>query len=355
MVVNCSQWRRYSAIILTLGVFLALPLGLPAGSAWALSWQFLGPEPITQAQANFNGYLVGPTFHASGRVTTVAADPATSGRVFVGTANGGLWVVTGANGSSPSYTRISDTLPNPTQAIGAIALDTTTSPPTVYVGTGEGNFCADCYYGRGLFYSTNLGATWNELFPSDFEEQAFTKLVLVNSSGTEYLFAGVTQGFSTNRNDNDVRQSTATKNGLWRIKLGNTPVDKHYTAATFGNCTTPANGGNCPADDIAAITVSGSYDIFVGIDGNFSSGGGGLYESTDIGTTWTPVLTAGACAGLSPCPTSIGRISLAGSGSTVYAMIGAFLAGGGAGPYPYAGFYHSANLGTSWSQMSVPC
>jgi len=313
MVVNCSQWRRYSAIILTLGVFLALPLGLPAGSAWALSWQFLGPEPITQAQANFNGYLVGPTFHASGRVTTVAADPATSGRVFVGTANGGLWVVTGANGSSPSYTRISDTLPNPTQAIGAIALDTTTSPPTVYVGTGEGNFCA------------------------------------------EYLFAGVTQGFSTNRNDNDVRQSTATKNGLWRIKLGNTPVDKHYTAATFGNCTTPANGGNCPADDIAAITVSGSYDIFVGIDGNFSSGGGGLYESTDIGTTWTPVLTAGACAGLSPCPTSIGRISLAGSGSTVYAMIGAFLAGGGAGPYPYAGFYHSANLGTSWSQMSVPC
>jgi hypothetical protein len=193
-------------------------------------------------------------------------------------------MVAGANGSSPSYTRISDTLPNPTQAIGAVALDTTSSPPTIYVGTGEGNLSADSYYGRGLFYSTNLGATWIELFPADFEQQAFTKLVLVSSSGTDYLFAGVNRGFSTNRNANSRIQGQAAQNGLWRITLGSTLVDKHYTAATFGNCQ--SGGGACPADDIVAIPASGSYDIFVGVDGNGSTGGGGVYESTDLGTTW---------------------------------------------------------------------
>ncbi len=88
------------------------------GAAWALSWNFIGPEPITQAQANYGGDPVGPIFDAAGRVTAIAPDPNTPGRIFVGTANGGLWMITGANGSSPGYTRISDTLPNPTQAIG---------------------------------------------------------------------------------------------------------------------------------------------------------------------------------------------------------------------------------------------
>ncbi len=135
---------------------------LLSGLAWrpsaacALSWNFIGPEPITGAQANYGGDPVGPIFNAAGRVTAIAADPNTPGRIFVGTANGGLWMITGANGSNPSYTRISDSLPNPTQAIGAIALDPSTSPPTIYVGTGEGNYCGDCSYGRGLFTSTNL-------------------------------------------------------------------------------------------------------------------------------------------------------------------------------------------------------
>ncbi len=128
--------KTFAVLALTLRCWLRCQ----SDPAWALSWNFIGPEPITGAQANYGGDKVGPTFVAAGRVTAIAPDPNTQGRIFVGTANGGLWMVTGANGSSPSYTRISDTLPNPTQAIGALALDPSTNPPTIYIGTGEGNY-----------------------------------------------------------------------------------------------------------------------------------------------------------------------------------------------------------------------
>ena len=51
----------------------------------------------------------------------------------------------------------------PTQAIGAVALDTTTTPSTIYVGTGEGNGSIDSLYGAGIFKSANLGQTWTSL------------------------------------------------------------------------------------------------------------------------------------------------------------------------------------------------
>ena len=57
----------------------------------------------------------------------------------------------------------------PTLSIGALALDTTTSPnPTLYVGSGEGNGSADSYYGEGVFVSSDLGTTWTQLGASNF-------------------------------------------------------------------------------------------------------------------------------------------------------------------------------------------
>ena len=83
--------RRFAAIALSLLAWL----GARPDPAWALSWQFIGPEPITGAQANYGGDLVGPIFDAAGRVTAIAPDPNTQGRIFVGTANGGLWMIAG--------------------------------------------------------------------------------------------------------------------------------------------------------------------------------------------------------------------------------------------------------------------
>ena len=135
----------------------------------AQTWRPVGPKPILNAQAVFDHDQLGPTFDASGRVTAIVVDPTIAGRIFVGTANGGLWVVDNAEGTTPVWNRISDNFLNPTQAIGAIALDTSTSPPNIYVGTGEGNFGNTTYYGRGLFMTADTatatqipGATWFE-------------------------------------------------------------------------------------------------------------------------------------------------------------------------------------------------
>ncbi len=221
----------------TLSVALAFLawMGARPDPAAALSWQFIGPEPIVGAQGNYGGVLIGPTFNAAGRVTAIAPDPTTQGRIFVGTANGGLWMITGANGSNPSFTPISAAFPNPNQAIGAIALDPSTSPPTIYVGTGAGNNCLDCYYGRGLFTSTNLGGDWYETFASvtSFEDQAFTKLMLVNTgNGTQYLFAGIRQGASVNRAGVPYLQGSSSFGGLWQITLGANPSAIQYNKTT---------------------------------------------------------------------------------------------------------------------------
>ena len=58
-----------------------------------------------------------------------------------------------------TFTWISKALP--TQSIGSIAIDSTnTTPPTVYVGTGEGNSAVDTYYGLGMFSTQDFGDTW---------------------------------------------------------------------------------------------------------------------------------------------------------------------------------------------------
>ena len=97
---------------------------------------------------------------------------------MAGAASGGLWVSTN---SGASFTSVFDS--QPTQAIGAIALDTTTSPSTIYVGTGEGNGSIDSLYGSGLFKSTNLGQTWTPVGPTGtFDHASFTSLAIDTST-----------------------------------------------------------------------------------------------------------------------------------------------------------------------------
>jgi hypothetical protein len=57
--------ERFAALVV---ISLAL-LAAASGPAWALNWEFIGPEPIIGAQANYGGDLVGPVFDAAGRVT----------------------------------------------------------------------------------------------------------------------------------------------------------------------------------------------------------------------------------------------------------------------------------------------
>jgi hypothetical protein len=147
----------------------AVPL-LPASPASPQTgtWSPLGPQPIS-ALATYGA--------SAGRITALAAKGSV---VYAGSADGGVWKSTN-NGSD--WTPLTDS--EVTLAIGAIAVDWTTTPETVYVGTGEANHCQDCLPSQGVLKSVDRGTTWVLLAQSTFTAQAFAfeSLVVDHTNG----------------------------------------------------------------------------------------------------------------------------------------------------------------------------
>ncbi|HZD12878.1 MAG TPA: NosD domain-containing protein, partial [Candidatus Binatus sp.] len=126
------------------------------------SWIPIGPSPVSQC--NVTGSL------CSGRVTALATDTAHPGTVYLGSAEGGVWKST--NGGL-SWTPMTDN--QPSLAVGSITVDPS---GVVYVGTGEGNNCGDCFYGAGLLKSTDGGISWTQLGLDIFGRAALTRIVV---------------------------------------------------------------------------------------------------------------------------------------------------------------------------------
>ena len=184
------------------------------------TWSFLGPQPITE-KANFTGSALGSSQPMAGRLTSVAADA--TGLIVAGAASGGLWV---SLNNGQSFTSVFDS--QPTQAIGAVALDTSTTPSTIYVGTGEGSNSIDSLYGSGLFKSADLGQHWTPLGPAGtFDRAAFTSLAIDSQTtpGSPRIFAGTISGFSASRADAGIFETDSTKAGLWFSGDGGNIVD----------------------------------------------------------------------------------------------------------------------------------
>ena len=89
-------------------------------------------------------------------MTALAIDPtdSTGKTVYLGAADGGVWKTTDLQNWSPL------TDDQSSLSIGSLTLDATTSPLTLYAGTGEENFARDSYYGAGILKSTDGGQTW---------------------------------------------------------------------------------------------------------------------------------------------------------------------------------------------------
>jgi hypothetical protein len=109
-------------------------------------WVGLGPAPIP------NGQVIG-ALPVSGRVTSFVIDPANSNKLYLGTAQGGVYRSLDAGAS---WTQIFDGAA--TSAIGSLALAPSNSS-ILYVGTGEANGSADSYAGVGLYRIDNCDTT----------------------------------------------------------------------------------------------------------------------------------------------------------------------------------------------------
>ena len=71
--------------------------------------------------------------------------------------------------------------------MGALAVSQT-NPNLILAGTGEGNFSGDSFYGRGIWHSTDGGATWHLYGNSVFDRMAISKIA-IDPTNSNIVFA----------------------------------------------------------------------------------------------------------------------------------------------------------------------
>lgn len=319
----------------------------PTGSG---AWTALGPAPLDTSGSTAGsgpGAPPGQDYGAiSGRVTAIAIDPAdpSGNTVYVGAAFGGIWKSTNALGASPTFTPLDDSAP--TLSVGAIAVDGSTSPTTILVGTGEGNDSLDSYYGDGLLESTDGGVTWTQVTSADGGTHSFVGLsfsrLLFDPVNPNIVLAGVTS------HDNDSSQPTTT--GIFRS------LDHGKTWSAV-----PTIAGSHSAMDIVYDATHQTYYAAIATEG--------IYQSTDQGLHWAT--TATPFANSLPATTKNGnsydfeRAALAARNGTIYALIGdsSSSLGSLSTPTPCTsantpncdtGLVQSSNGGVTWMPIPMP-
>jgi hypothetical protein len=129
------------------------------------TWTSLGPQPVT-TETNLctfpPNYAVCASYgNASGRITSLVANPTNSAIVYAGAAGGGVWK---SSDSGNSWAPLTDN--QPTLAIGSLAIDSTGQ--IIFAGTGEANASTDSQGGQGILKSTDGGTTWTLLGQATF-------------------------------------------------------------------------------------------------------------------------------------------------------------------------------------------
>lgn len=266
-----------------------------AGPAAAITegrWFEMGPSAINSSLDDM----------VSGRITSLAIDPrnidSRNNAIYVAAAGGGVWKSTSRGAR---WTPLTDNLPS--LSSGAVAVDPATGD--VWYGTGELNFCRDCYYGAGVYRSRDGGANWTRVNPEAFLSSP-TSLIAFDRRRPGTIFIG---------------RSTA----LWK----SSDNGQSWREVLRGAITDFAIH---PADSNLAFAAVGNFS---GSDDN------GLYRTTDGGETWTRL-----SEGL-PASNSLGRMSLSimpSDPNVVYALIAR------SADFHFHGFFRSLNGGVTWAQ-----
>jgi hypothetical protein len=167
--------------------------GVTTSAANTAPWTLIGPT--SDRVDGFLSYTpgAGASVISSGRVSAIAVAPdcnATTCRVWVGAAGGGIWMMSNGLAASPTWHSASDGLTS--NAIGSIAVDPNdASGNTLYVGTGEPNGSADSEAGVGLFKSTNGGASWSLVTGSvPVSKNRSIGAILVDPTNASHLYIG---------------------------------------------------------------------------------------------------------------------------------------------------------------------
>lgn len=266
-------------------------------------WQPLGPSTVPNGQPFNLGRS--PRISVSGRATSVLVDPNNRARIYLGTAQGGVWR---SDDSGASWQPITDNLPS--LAVGALAFDPNNSN-TIYLGTGEAHFSSSTYYGAGIFKSTDGGQSWQPT--GQLPLRARISTIAVDPSNSQTVFAAT--ALSAN-GEAGVYKSTDGGQS-WRRTLEGTATELSID---------PAN----PSNILAALGF---------VLGNSANG---VYRSTDGGESWQQVRAL-------PTGFSTGRVELGRSRSTPNIVFASF---SNTNPFTLNGLYKSTDNGITWTKLS---
>ncbi len=268
----------------------------------AMRWRAIGPTRAGRARA-----LAGVSGHPT--------------LVYVGFDNGGLWRSSdyGSNWE-PLFDRES------TGSIGAIAV-APSNPSVIYVGTGAGIIRPDLATGDGMYKSTDAGRPWAHLGLAATQMSA---QVDVDPANPDRLFvAALGHPYGPN-----------AERGIFRSTDGGHTFEKvlYKDEYTSGNDVRID-----PRDPNTVYAALWQQQEAFWEGGAFGGGSGGIFKSTDGGSTWSQ-LTEGLP------PVLEANLAIAPSNPQVlYAMVAAVNASGGSGP---VGFYRSVDGGAHWTSRT---
>ena len=274
-----------------------------------------GVDPRATQALRFRN--VGP--FRGGRATTVAGVPQRKLEFYLGSTGGGIWKTTDAGNH---WNNVSDGFLS-TGSIGAIRV-APSNPDIVWVGTGSDGIRSNVIVGRGVYRSTDAGKSWKFVGLRNIGQVG---AMVVHPTNPDVAFVAA-QGMPF---------SNSKERGVYRTKDGGVS----WELVLFVNDSTGITDIVAKPDDpntLYAAAWRGVRRPWAIVSG--SRDDGGIYRSTDGGTTWTK-LGGGLPTGI------LGKSNIAVSAAAprrVYVLMEA--------EKPKAGVYRSDDAGETWTQVS---
>jgi len=237
----------------------------------------------------------GSEYITSGRITSIALDPACTTRcqIWIGAAGGGVW----RQDKNGKWDFVSGALPS--NAIGSLVYDA--AHQTLYVGTGEANSSGDSEAGMGVFKSTDGGNTWTGLGGNSVFLGRAVGAIAIDPTDPNVLYAATTRavrGVSSVTGGAASLTPGAARWGLYKSTNGGASFTFiHNGSADPTLCTGDANEANgltpCSPRGVRSLAIDPS-DHNIVYAGSMARG---VWRSSDAGATWVLIhapLTTGA-------------------------------------------------------------